>query len=267
MEKRRVFRVTNKGKEKLKSLNLSQLEVDTVRMALHGSLGTEIKKRGKITRQILCDTMVKMIPFCSEIFAKQVPAVGASKEDVEQAMEEEDRQLKEDLQAVISTGDGGAPNDGHGAAVAGGIEETVCKFYKVWKCKFSRKGEEEAKCARLHPPACRSFDERGSDGCKSEPCPKGKFHREVCLKLLAGECSKKAGNCYFYHPPKLSQKIKAQQQKKKEEEERLEMTQMLEEMRSLRQAQYAQFPVQMPYPFYSMPQPVPTPANSGLKKK
>ena len=132
----------------------------------------------------------------------------------------------------------------------------------------AKKGDDgEAKCPRSHPPTCRAFDDKGPDGCKSEPCPKGKYHRKVCAKLLSGECQRKAGNCYWYHPPLLSQKIKAQQKKRKEEEEKLEMRQMLEEMRSLRQPQVMQFPVQMPYPFYTMPQPAPTPFNSGSKKQ
>ena len=268
---KRNFRVTTAGKAKLKALNLKPVEMDTVRMALHGSLGAEYKKRGKITKQVLCDTMEKIIPLCSEIFVQMVPNVDASADVVAKSIEDCDRQLNEDLESIISPEAKGASNDGHEAAVTGS-DEAVCKFYKVGKCKFGKKGDQgpdakEAKCPKSHPPPCRAFDERGPDGCKSDPCPKGKFHRSVCGKLLEGKCPKKSGNCYLYHPPKLSQKIMAGL-KKKEEEDRLEMSQMLAEMRSIRQAQLVQFPLQMPpYPFYAMPQPVPAPINnSGLKK-
>ena len=268
MASKRTFRITAKGKDKLKSLNLSQVEVDTVRLALHGCLGAEIKKRGKITKQVLCETMEKIIPLCSTMFVEMVSEAGASQEIVERETEEADRQLKEDLEAAISTGARAASIDGHEAAVTDS-EDTVCKYYKVGKCKFGKKGDQAATCRNVHPPPCRAFDDKGPDGCQSNPCPKRKLHRTVCENLLAGECKKKPGNCNFYHPPKLSQKIKARLTKKKEEEERLEMTKMLEELRSLRQAQFVPFvpfPVQMPYhPFYTMPQAVPMPTNCGKK--
>ena len=260
MASKRTFRIAPKGKDRLKSLNLSQVEVDTVRLALHGCLGAEIKKRGKITKQVLCETMEKIIPLCSAIFVEMVPAEGANQEVVDRDSEEADRQLKEDLEAAISTGARAAPIDGHEAAVTDS-EETVCKFYKVGKCKFGKKGEQAATCRKVHPPPCRAFDDKGPEGCKSDPCPKGKFHRTVCAKLIAGECNKKQGNCSLYHPPKLSQKIKARLTKKKEEEERRELSQMLAELRSLKQPQLVQFP----HPFYTMPQPVPTPTNCGKK--
>ena len=269
MTERKFFRVTTQGKEQLKSLNLNDVEMDTVLLALHGSLGSEIKKRGKITKGVLCETMMKIITLC-DAFVEQIPCSGsASPAQIEQAQKETEDKFRKDLEEVKLTVAGGAKNDSQEDAVTGGSQETICRFYKVGRCKFSKKkGDDgEAKCPRSHPPTCRAFDDKGPDGCKSEPCPKGKYQRKVCAKLLTGECQRKAGNCYWYHPPLLSQKIKAQQKKKKEEEEKLEMRQMLEEMRSLRQPQVMQFPVQMPYPFYTMPQPVPTPVNSGSKKQ
>ena len=52
-------------------------------------------------------------------------------------------------------------------------QQATATFYKVGRCKFSKKkGVDGALCPRKHPPTCRAFDYKGLDGCNSQSCPK-----------------------------------------------------------------------------------------------
>ena len=145
MTERKFFRVTTQGKEQLKSLNLNDVEMDTVLLALHGSLGSEIKKRGKITKGVLCETMMKIITLC-DAFVEQIPCSGsASPAQIEQAQKETEDKYRKDLEEVKLTVAGGAKNDSQEDAVTGGSQETICRFYKVGRCKFSKKKETTGK--------------------------------------------------------------------------------------------------------------------------
>ena len=107
MTERKFFRVTTQGKEQLKSLNLNDVEMDTVLLALHGSLGSEIKKRGKITKGVLCETMMKIITLC-DAFVEQIPCSGsASPAQIEQAQKETEDKFRKDLEEVKLTVAGG----------------------------------------------------------------------------------------------------------------------------------------------------------------
>ena len=249
---KKYFKVTTSGTQKLKDLELNKVEADAVLMAIQGTLGTEINKRGKITKKVLCEALTKVVK-TTGWFLEQEPTETATLGDID----EFENNFKRCYEAAISP-EATTENGQKATDTASGTP--VCKFYKVGKCKFSKKKGEE--CPMKHPPTCRAFDNKGPDGCNSEPCSKGMLHRSICAKLLKGECSRKAGKCHWYHPPQLSKRILAEKKKKKEEDEKLEMKTLLEEMRSLRQAQSLPYPA-MPYPFYQY-QPFQLP---GVKKQ
>jgi len=249
---KKYFKVTTSGTQKLKDLELNKVEADAVLMAIQGTLGSEINKRGKITKKVLCEALTKVVN-TTGWFLEQVPTETATLGDID----EFENNFKRCYEAAISP-EATTENGQKATDTASGTP--VCKFYKVGKCKFSKKKGEE--CPMKHPPTCRAFDNKGPDGCNSEPCSKGMLHRSICAKLLKGECSRKAGKCHWYHPPQLSKRILAEKKKKKDEDEKLEMKTLLEEMRSLRQAQSLPYPA-MPYPFYQY-QPFQLP---GVKKQ
>ena len=58
---KKYFKVTTSGTQKLKDLELNKVEADAVLMAIQGTLGTEINKRGKITKKVLCEALTKVV--------------------------------------------------------------------------------------------------------------------------------------------------------------------------------------------------------------
>ena len=251
-----LFKVTTEGNQKLKSLSLSSVEADAVLLAIQGTLGTEVNKRGKITKKVLCDALTKVVT-TTGWFQRKRAGDDTTVSVIRKCEEDFNRSFEAAISPKATTENGQQATD-----TAGSL--TVCKFYKVGRCKFSKKnGVDGASCPMKHPPTCRAFDYKGPDGCNLEPCPKGLLHRTVCAKLRRGDCLRKAGQCHWYHPPQLSKRITAEKKKKKEEEEKLEMKTLLSEMRSLRQAQFMPFPA-MQYPFFQQPYQCP-PLPGGKK--
>ena len=233
------------------------MEADAVLLAIQGTLGTEVNKKGKITKKVLCEALMKVV-HTTGWFMEQVPRSNTVVADLQDC----DRNFQKSFEAAISP-EATTENGQQATDTASSVP--VCKFYKVGKCKFSKKkGVGGAQCPMKHPPTCRAFDNKGPDGCNSEPCPMGMLHRSICARLLKGECSRKAGKCHWYHPPQLSKRILAEKKKKKEEEEKLEMKTLLDEMRSLRQAQSMPYPA-VQYPFFQQ-LPYQPPPTTGRKK-
>ena len=252
---RKYFAVEAGGTVKLNKMCLTTEESDALISALQGTLVSDLEggKKKKITREVLATTLSKIAARC-DVFVER-NCRGKASEDRKKELDEN---LKKKIEAAVSKE--GQP----AAADPANSEETVCRFYRVGKCKFSKKSMRERGdvCPKSHPTPCRQFDERGPDGCPGE-CSRGKFHRAVCEKLLRGECLRKAGQCKWYHPPLLSKRILAERKKKEEEEDKLEMKSLLEEMKQFKQALY--LPTPMPLPFYQLP-PTIRPNQAGAKE-
>ena len=254
-DKRRYFAVAAGGSAKLNSMCLTTEEADTLIAALQGTLVSDLEggKNKKITREVLAKTLSK-IAVRSDVVVER-NCQGKASEDRKKELDEN---LRKKIEAAVSTE--GQP----AAADSASSDETVCRFYRVGKCKFSRKSNDKgSQCPKSHPPACRQFDQKGPDGCDIE-CSRGKFHRSVCEKLLKGECLRKAGQCKWYHPPLLSKKVLAERKKKEEEEDKLEMKSLLEELRQFKQAHY--LPMQTPLPIYQLPPTIPSTTRRDGRK-
>ena len=199
-------------------------------------------------------TTVKKIAVRSGLFVRKNRLGKASEESKKKFSEN----LRKQIEGAVTRGSQEAAADQPPSS-----DETVCRFFKVGKCKFSKKSSDRgSECPKIHPTPCRQWDEKGPDACSPE-CSRGKFHRSVCEKLLKGECLKKAGQCKWYHPPLLSKRILAERKKKQEDEDKLEMKSLLEEMKQFKQAHF--LPVPMP-PFYQMSPTIPSTSRRGGKK-
>lgn len=233
------------GKERMEELNLSVVEITAIQMALDGSLDKESNKRGKITKAALSSLLQKIIPETKWF------TISTSANEEDRIAEE--KALKEALEATVRDKPTGDKKE---------EEKPVCKFFDAGKCT-PRKGQT---CENPHPPTCKAFDRKGKEGCKEEPCPRGKHHRRVCEKFTKGNCPYD-DKCRLYHPPKLGKEIETQKKKKQEEEEALKnekeaflgklaelerkvssLTQELLEAREAERRARTQAPMQMPYP-------------------
>ena len=256
MAEEKYFAVAKGGHASLNKMGLNTEEADALILALQGMLVSEIDggRKKKITREVLATTLTK-IAVRSGLFVR--------KNRLGKASEESKKKLSENLRRQIE----GAVSSGSQQAAADqppSSDEAVCRFFKVGKCKFSKKSSDRgSECPKIHPTPCRQWDEKGPEACSPE-CSRGKFHRSVCEKLLKGECLKKAGQCKWYHPPLLSKRILAERKKKQEDEDKLEMKSLLEEMKQFKQAHF--LPMPMPTPFYQMPPTIPSTTRRGGKK-
>ena len=130
MTEEKYFAVAKEGQAKLNKMALTTEEADALISVLQGTLVSDIDggKKKKLTREVLANTLTK-IAVRSGIFVRKNRLGKASEEGKKKLVEN----LKRQIEAAVSQGSQAAAADPPSSDVA------VCRFYKVGKCKFSKK--------------------------------------------------------------------------------------------------------------------------------
>lgn len=273
-----VLELSEDGRRKIESVALSKLEATALIGASKMSLKDDLTKNSKITRAVLADTLMKVLPLCEGLFQKRRPNPDLNINDaqcIEKLREVQHMIEKENEKSILAavvdkttdkTTDMNSSKhtkDSSNKAVecTDKQEMPVCRFFLVGKCKFEK--SEDKKCPYSHPKVCKAFDKRGPSGCHEKECPLG-LHRKICDKLINGDCRRKPGKCGFYHPTQLRRKSRA----KKKKEESSDKSEWLETLmdgikKFSLSPQIMQFPM---YPVITVMAIPPPPTSKGGRK-
>lgn len=227
-----ILELSEEGRRKIESVALTKLEASALIGASKMSLKDDLTKNTKLTRAVLADTLMKILPLCEGLFKKRrpnpKPISDATEEGTKERLLEAQSKILEEIEKKNETSILAAvvekstdvnsskhPKDSSNKAVEcpDKQEKPVCRFFLVGNCKFEK--SEDKKCPYSHPKVCKAYDKRGPAGCHEKECPQG-LHRKICEKLINGNCRRKPGKCGFYHPTQLRRNSRSN--KKKEEE-------------------------------------------------
>ena len=198
-----ILELSEEGRRKIESVALTKLEASALIGASKMSLKDDLTKNTKLTRAVLADTLMKILPLCEGLFKKRIP----NPKPITDAPEEGREKLLEAQSKILDK-----------------QEKPVCRFFLVGNCKFEK--SEDKKCPYSHPKVCKAYDKRGPSGCHEKECPQG-LHRKICDKLINGNCRRKPEKCGFYHPTHL-RRVNSQAKKKKKEEESSDKSEWLQ---------------------------------------
>ena len=237
-----ILELSEEGRRKIESVALTKLEASALIGASKMSLKDDLTKNTKLTRAVLADTLMKILPLCEGLFKKRRPNPkpindapdegtkerwrAAQSEILEEIEKETEKSI---LAAVVETTtdvNSSKHSDSSNEAVECPDRQRmpVCRFFLVGNCKFEK--SEDKKCPYSHPKVCKAYDKKGPSACHEKECPQG-LHRKICDKLINGNCRRKPEKCGFYHPTHL-RRANSQAKKKKKEEESSDKSEWLQ---------------------------------------
>ena len=236
MSSGRILELSEEGRRKIESVSLSKLEAAALIGASKMSLKDDLTKNTKLTRAVLADTLMKILPLCNGLFQKRGPNpdLDITEEGMEEKLMEAQHMIEKEneksiLAAVVekTTNMNSSKHSKDGSNKAAECldkqEMPVCRFFLIGNCKFEK--SEDKKCPYSHPKVCKAYDKKGPSGCHEKECPLG-LHRKICEKLINGDCRRKPEKCGFYHPTQLRRSSRA----KKKKEESSDKSEWLETM-------------------------------------
>ena len=201
----KVYRLNSQGEEKLKSMSLTNLEMNIIQTSLEeGIAEAPQSEKNKYKKDILfgvIDKLVQSLPY----FVEQVVEEGASNTGME---EEKTKQAEKFHKALTDL----TVKESKG-------EKAECSHYMRGACRFGRDGGD---CNNEHPPLCREFELKGDRGCQ-EPCKAKKAHRKLCKAFTNGTCQKGKSCSAGIHPSVLGKIV--EEEKKQQAEEKAEKEQ------------------------------------------
>ena len=68
-----IFELSEEGRRKIESVALTKLEATALIGASKMSLKDDLTKNTKLTRAVLADTLMKILPLCEGLFKKRIP--------------------------------------------------------------------------------------------------------------------------------------------------------------------------------------------------
>jgi hypothetical protein len=231
-----VLKLSEEGRRRIKSVALTELEAKVLIGATKKTLKHELVKNTKLTRAVLADTLVKLLPLCDNLFDKKSFSSTEVAPDITKVAQEVIEKYNETsiLAAVVekttekttnidsSDHSKDAASSNKAVDTKDNQEKPICRFFLVGRCRYEKSGA--TKCPYTHPKICKAFDKHGPDACKEKECPQG-LHRKICEKLVKnGDCRRK--KCGFYHPVQLRKKSRAKMKDENEDKSRWQETLM-----------------------------------------